>query len=310
MTARGCFVCMAEHSEPTPFYDPEKPRPEIPPPPVPHRHWVLRGKHLSLSYEKAPPSSRTKHSHPEIKLAVTFELASGIFTSWKNSGESHEVRLNGRQVYCVGAHVPHAVHWEKEAPLLEALLRPSSLDGIPPEQVVAALARESLEGAAYDPVLWELASKIRLLCSRHEQPDIRLLEPMMAAFARRIFTCHCECYAPKPGSRLSEDRTQAVMDYMEENIGKKIDVEELAALVRLSPPHFTVLFRNRTGKPPIERLRELRRIRAHDMIFGGEFRMGEIAIALGFCDEPHLNREFKNFFGYTARLLRTRGQSA
>lgn len=234
----------------------------------------------------------------------------GVFTTWNAAGELREVRLTGRQAFCVGSQVSHALHWETEASLMEALLKPSFCECIPADQVAAVLARESLEGAAHGRVLWELASTIRLLCSHPEQPAMRLLEPMVAAIARRMFACHGERYAPKLGSRLSEDRTQLVIDYMEENLGKKIKAEELAALVGLSTQHFTELFRNRTGKPPIEYLREHRRIEAHKMIFVGELRMGEIADACGFCDEPHLNREFKNFYGYTPRLLRTRGESA
>lgn len=271
---------------------------------------MLDGQHLSLSCEKTRPVSRAKHSHAEIKAAFTFEPASGVYTSWTIAGEPREVRLAGRQAYCVGANVPHALHWETEAALIEILLRPSYTAAIPPDRLAAVLARESLAGAIHDLVLWELASKIRLLCSRPDPADIRLLEPMAACLVRRIITDHAECYAPKSGPRLSEDRTQIVTDFMEENLAEKIESEKLAGLVGLSVPHFTELFRNRTGKPPIEYLRELRRIEAHKKIFDGELRMGEIADACGFCDEPHLNREFKKFFRYTARLLRTRGQSA
>lgn len=301
---------MIEHFEPTTHSDPDNPRLAIPPPPIPHRRWMLDGNRLSLCYEKLRPVSRARHSHPEIKIWLFFEGASGAFTSWSSGGESRDVRVTGRQVFGIGANVLHALHWETEASLLEVLLKPSFCATIPADRLAAVLERELLEGVSHDRVLWELASTIRLLCSYPEQPDVRLLEPMMVAIARRVFMCHSERYAPKRGSRLSEDRTQLVIDYMEENLGKEIDVKELAALVTLSPQHFTELFRNRTGKPPIEYLRELRRIEAHKMIFAGELRMGEIADATGFCDEPHLNREFKKFFGYAAKFLRTRGESA
>jgi AraC family transcriptional regulator len=218
--------------------------------------------------------------------------------------------LAGRQVYCVGKSVPHEVRWERESSWIETLLHGELIEAIRPELVTAVLARDSLDGTAHDLALWEIASKIRYLCCQPEQPNLHLIEPMIIALVRRVFACHGERYAPKHGCCLSEDRTQIVTDYMEENVSKRIDASVLASLVRLSVQHFTELFRNRTGRPPIEYLRELRRIKAHDMIFRGEMRMGEIADACGFCDEPHLNREFKKFFGYSAKLLRTRGRSA
>lgn len=264
---------------------------------------------MSFRYQVSAPGLRATHSHPHIKLAAIFDPAAGVFTTWNNAGESRKLILTGRQLYCVGSNIPHAAHWESDAAWIEALLHDALLESIPANQISAVLARESIEGAAHDPVLWELATKVRLLCSQPEQPNMRILEPMMVAFVRRVFACHSECFAPKPGSRLSDDRTQLVTDHMEENLSQRIEAATLAALVNLSPQHFTELFRSRTGRPPIEYLRELRRIRAHDLIFSGELRMGEIADACGFCDEPHLNREFKKFFGYPAKLLRSRGKS-
>jgi len=283
---------------------------ELPVPTVPAGRWVMSCHSLSVGYGRVGPLVEERQVHAELKLAAVFDSAFGLVSISSNNGRPRELRLVGRQVYCVAPDVEHAAHWTAEAPLVEIFLKPAFLETIPAEHLKTVLARESLDGAAHDPVLWLLATTIRLLCSHRDPPTASLLEPMAACFARRLFTCHGSCYAPLPGSRLSEDRTQLVHDFIEENLDQRIRVAHLAKLVSLSPPHFTLLFRNRTGKAPMDYVREFRRIKAHEMIFSGEHRMGEVADACGFCDEPHLNREFRKFFGYPPKLLRTRGTSS
>lgn len=272
--------------------------------PLPHRRFYHRGRDFSLSCTRLRPTAREKHSDPWVKIALLFEPASGIYTRWDRSGETREARLAGRQVYCIGADVLHAVHWETEAPLIEILLEPSFVNAVPANHLAAALARELLDGAAHDPVLWLLASTIRRLCSQREQPKMPSVNAVVGSLVHRLFSSHHECYAPKPGPRLSEERTQLVLDYIDEHLGQILRVGKLAGLVALSEPHFTELFRNRTGKAPMEYIREHRRIRAHEMVLDGEMRMGEIADATGFADQSHLTREFKRFFGYPAKLFR------
>jgi len=133
---------------------------------------------------------------------------------------------------------------------------------------------------------------------------------MVKALTRRLFYFHHNCFAPKPGRSLSEDRTQSVIDYIDDNITEKLSVPSLARVVALSEPHFTKLFRNRTGRPPFEYVRECRLIKAHQMALSGEHLMEEIRLAAGFADGSHLNREFKKFFGYPARLLRNHALSS
>lgn len=302
----GVF-CMAEQTDSTEDRPCKLSFTAISVPPIPHRGWTREGEHLSFISEKAPPESRSRQSNAEVKLLLVSEPATGALSVWGPTGDVREIQLMGRHGVCLGSHVAHALHWEQEAPLLEVLLKPTFFRNIEPMRLTAIVARQSLDGIAHDHIVWHLALAIRQLNGHSE---MRLLEAMVTSLAKRIINSHGERYAPKSGSRLSEDRTQAVVDYMEENLGRSIVAKELGALVGISTQHFTELFRNRTGKPPIEYLRELRRMEAHKMILAGELRMGEIADACGFCGESHLSNEFKKFFGYTARLLRTRGESA
>ncbi|WP_085630062.1 MULTISPECIES: AraC family transcriptional regulator [unclassified Pseudomonas] len=73
-------------------------------------------------------------------------------------------------------------------------------------------------------------------------------------------------------------------------------LEELAAAVNLSPFHFARVFRRATGMPPHTWLMQQRIARARGLLQGGCLPV-EVAAQLGFADQSHLSRQFKQVYG-------------
>lgn len=75
-------------------------------------------------------------------------------------------------------------------------------------------------------------------------------------------------------------------------------LEELAAAVNLSPFHFARVFRQATGLPPHAWLKQRRLARARTLLRHGCVPLN-VATDLGFADQSHLNRQFKQAYGVT-----------
>lgn len=73
-------------------------------------------------------------------------------------------------------------------------------------------------------------------------------------------------------------------------------LEELAAVVNLSPFHFARVFRRATGMPPHAWLRQRRLEQARALLKSGRAPL-EVALELGFADQSHLGRQFKQAYG-------------
>jgi AraC-like DNA-binding protein len=69
-------------------------------------------------------------------------------------------------------------------------------------------------------------------------------------------------------------------------------LEELAAAVNLSPFHFARVFRRTTGMPPHTWLMQQRIACARALLQSGCLPL-EVAMQLGFSDQSHLSRQFK-----------------
>ena len=73
-------------------------------------------------------------------------------------------------------------------------------------------------------------------------------------------------------------------------------LEQLAAAVNLSPFHFARVFRRATGLPPHAWLKQRRLEQARALLKSGCMPLA-VAMQLGFADQSHLTRQFKQVYG-------------
>ncbi|MBV7564530.1 AraC family transcriptional regulator [Pseudomonas sp. sia0905] len=79
-------------------------------------------------------------------------------------------------------------------------------------------------------------------------------------------------------------------------LGEPPSLEELAAAVNLSPFHFARVFRRATGLPPHAWLQQRRLEQARALLRDGCAPLS-VALQLGFADQSHLTRQFKQVYG-------------
>lgn len=84
-----------------------------------------------------------------------------------------------------------------------------------------------------------------------------------------------------------------VRDYLEANYARDTSLAELAALVGLSPYHFTRMFKQSTGVPPYAYLRAIRVERAQHLLATSSLPVIEIALAVGYDTPQAFARMFR-----------------
>ncbi len=277
---------------------------QLPLPSVPHQRGLLRGREISLYFDRQRPSLWAEHCYTQAKIAVLFEPAAGLFSWRAASGQLREQQMKGRQIRGVLPGLLHTWQWKCAGEVLLIFLEPSFLQRVPQKNWRRVLTNEPLPLISTDPVFWQLASVLRTLCLERIQPTGKVIESVACALALRFFSLDEISPVPPVGQILSPERKQRVLDFIHERFADpQLRVAQMAKLVALSPPHFTEIFRHTLGRPPMEHVRRCRLLHAHALVLTRNFRMGEIADACGYCDVSHLGREFRNFFGYPPRLL-------
>ncbi|MDC3416010.1 AraC family transcriptional regulator [Aquibacillus salsiterrae] len=89
----------------------------------------------------------------------------------------------------------------------------------------------------------------------------------------------------------------STIDYMVNHYNESMELNELALLAGLSKSHYVRLFKKYTGYSPIEYLTQLRIGKAKELMMVSDYRMKQIAHAVGYNDEFYFSRIFKKHVG-------------
>ena len=90
------------------------------------------------------------------------------------------------------------------------------------------------------------------------------------------------------------------------NLQKRWTIEQMATAVELSPSHLQKIFKSEIGMPPITFLRELRLVKARELLESKFWRVKQIRIETGLANDSHFTRDFKKKFGLTPTAYRIR----
>jgi AraC family transcriptional regulator len=99
---------------------------------------------------------------------------------------------------------------------------------------------------------------------------------------------------------LPRGKLRAVIEYIEGHLDTSPTLEQMAALVGLSPYHFARQFKVATGLPPHQFLIARRVERAKQFLQAGtDVSLAEVALRAGFSDQSQFSRHFKRLVGVT-----------
>lgn len=97
------------------------------------------------------------------------------------------------------------------------------------------------------------------------------------------------------------------MDYMRENINRVIALESLAAVAGLSVSHYCALFKQKTMQTPMQLFTSMKIQRACQLLQNKNQSIKAVAYALGFFDQYHFSKVFKQIMGIAPKSFRDNG---
>ena len=92
--------------------------------------------------------------------------------------------------------------------------------------------------------------------------------------------------------------------FMEGTYKRKVSLEELAKVSRMSKSSLIREFRRLTGTTPVDYLLRLRLRKASALLTSGDVSIGEAALRNGFTDGNYFARQFKRFTGLSPRAYK------
>ncbi|MCC8963876.1 helix-turn-helix transcriptional regulator [Bradyrhizobium sp. Pear76] len=155
---------------------------------------------------------------------------------------------------------------------------------------------KSLDERQIEPLMLLLRPSVA-----EEDPEPRLPQSLTAGVVDRAAA------APSQGfirGGLPPRVLRRIRDHVDANIEQRISVEALARLANLSVCYFVRAFKRSVGLTPHDYLIRRRVERTMEMLSHTNLSLSEIALAVGFADQSHCARRFRQHVGMSPRDYR------
>ena len=112
------------------------------------------------------------------------------------------------------------------------------------------------------------------------------------------------------GSSLRDFYIREALSYIEQNFQNDISVEDIASTCGLNRSYFGKIFKDSVGKSPQEFLLNYRMAKAAELLKLTSLSIGDISNAVGYANQLHFSRAFKNVYEKSPREWRNENRIA
>ena len=220
----------------------------------------------------------------------TFELSAGQ-TTLTNVGQNHSAR--GEQVEFVSIGMSPALMNEMMTEI--GLTRTTANINF-------------REASVTDPSITKMAGEIAAEVADVQLGRAAMIEAQVRQLAIHILRCHLtvrqsdqiELSRAGPVDR----RLRRAIEFMHDNFGRELGLEEIASAAYLSEYHFARLFKQITGVTPHVYLANVRLERARKLLADTALPISQIASMVGYQSQSHFSKMFRSVTGITPRAYR------
>lgn len=173
-----------------------------------------------------------------------------------------------------------------------------------------ALTELSLEEPIYRPQskeLRELMLEEMLYIVRHaKKPPFHLIGHLFLFFD--YLTQSARSARLVSSSRMSDYYIKEAINFIEQNFQNNITIEDIANVCGINCSYFGKIFKSSTGRSPQEFLMSYRMVKATELLKLTSLSVADIGSAVGYENQLHFSRAFKNIYGVSPREWRNRNR--
>ena len=262
---------------------------------------------LSLEYFEAEPDTMPVEVFSQHHILINLKDTPHRVENWR--GETHrDFVFSKNEIIVTPAGLKSGWRWHEQSKCIVITLAPKKLESFTQSELGLLLTEQQLlDLPQFEDA--DIASAAIMLLEALRQGGAGS-DVMFESLARVFLVKLVQKYGDERTSEIAFSRSftathyKRVLDFVAENFGKPIQIEDLAREAGLSTSHFSRLFKSVIGDSPYRFLTRYRVERAESMMLKADRSLIEVAMACGFSDQPHFTRIFKQFRNLTPKAWR------
>jgi AraC family transcriptional regulator len=262
---------------------------------------------LNLEYFEADPAAMPREVFDQHHLLLNLRNRAMRVENWRD--EVHrDFSLRPGEIILTPAGIRSGWHWHEKSKVIVITILPAMLDRFSNSELGVLLEARQLRDTpqALDTVLCQLGTMLLDALRMRSNSSEVMFETLARIFLVKLIQRYGEIKADElEFSRgFTAGHYKRVLDYVADNFGGPITVDDMARVAGLSPAHFSRVFKEALGDSPHQFVLDYRIEQARRMLAASRHTLSEIAHHCGFADQAHFNRVFKRLTGKTPRAFR------
>jgi AraC family transcriptional regulator len=256
---------------------------------------------VQLSYSRQPACYMPAHTCSHHILCISNSEPITLERTVDGQGQTIDALPTG-DFGLYPAHLRQSFQSYQEGAAIHLFLDPNLLDRTSAELCLKdGIVLEPKLSSSIDPLIQQIAIALKTSLEIDGITTQLYADAMANALSVHLLTRYSthRTTLKQPQGGLSQQQLKQVLDYIQDALAQEVSLAELAQLVRLSPYHFSRLFKQSLGISPHQYHIRCRIDRAKQLILNRRMSLSEIAISIGFSSQGHLNHHFKRHVGVT-----------
>jgi AraC family transcriptional regulator len=258
---------------------------------------------IELAHYRQPPHILPEISSPHHTICIN--VGNSVSFEHLIHGHLEIIHSEPSDIGLYPAHLQQSVQWDRETEFLQLYLEPTLLCAVSYESFGCDRIEIPPQLTFFDPLIYHIGLALLTALETDGVQSRLYAESMANALAVHLVSRYStrERAIPDfvPGG--IPRNFQQVIDYINEHLEHNLSLAELANLVQLSSYHFAHLFKQTTGVSPHQYHIRCRIQRAKQLLLAKNLTIAEVAYAVGFASQGHLNYHFKRLVGMTPKAF-------
>ncbi|MEO0440272.1 MAG: AraC family transcriptional regulator [Pseudomonadota bacterium] len=257
---------------------------------------------VTLEFFEAEPADMPAQIYDQHHILINLRDGPQRVENWRD-GEHRDFTYQRNEIVVTPAGVESGWRWHVRSKVIVITILPAELERFAERELGMLLTNQQLRDMPqFEDADITAAAELLLEALQSRDTGSEIMYESLA----RVFTVKL---LQKYGDESAEDirfskaftaqHYKRVLDFVADNFGQSLAIEQLAQEAGLSESHFSRLFKRTIGDSPYQFLMRYRVERSEEMLADKRRPLSDIALACGFSDQAHFSRLFKQYCGET-----------